>query len=206
MRFLIVVVILILSTGASHAKHQPHATPAFAARVHFHRHASVDHRWVPLLRTAAPVRRAHGRVKHVGHPHARRGHPAVVAHRSHIRSGVSHVVVHHTRVHHRRHLVLPVRDGSIHSGAGQEGYASWYGSGARTANGERYLPMGATCAHRTLPFGTVLRVTALQTGNQITCRVNDRGPFIRGRILDLSRGSAIALGIIGAGVARVRIE
>lgn len=80
--------------------------------------------------------------------------------------------------------------------------ASWYAEGARTANGERFRPDGLTCAHRTLPFGTMLRVT--YRGRSAVCRVNDRGPFIRGRSLDLSRGTARAIGM--AGVASVEVE
>lgn len=86
--------------------------------------------------------------------------------------------------------------------------ASWYGaeSGARTASGERFVPDGISCAHRTRPFGTIVRVTQIGSGRAISCRVNDRGPFIAGRCIDLSRGAARALGIVGAGVARVRVD
>lgn len=83
----------------------------------------------------------------------------------------------------------------------QSGVASWYQMGHTTANGERYRPDGLTCAHRTLPFGTRVQVT--YNGRSAVCRVNDRGPFIRGRVLDLSRGMARAIGMTGAGVARV---
>lgn len=83
----------------------------------------------------------------------------------------------------------------------QSGLASWYAEGKQTANGERFNPDGLTCAHRSLPFGTLLRVS--YNGRSAVCRVNDRGPFIRGRVLDLSRGTARALGMIGAGVVRV---
>lgn len=83
----------------------------------------------------------------------------------------------------------------------QSGVASWYAEGHTTANGERFRPDGLTCAHRTLPFGTRVQVT--YNGRSAVCRVNDRGPFIRGRALDLSRGMARAIGMLGAGVARV---
>lgn len=81
--------------------------------------------------------------------------------------------------------------------------ASWYGteSGNRTANGERFNGTSMTAAHRTLPFGTKLRVT--YRGKSVVVRINDRGPFIRGRSLDLSRAAAAKLGMIEAGVARV---
>lgn len=79
----------------------------------------------------------------------------------------------------------------------QCGVASWYHEGARTANGERYRPDGITAAHRTLPFGTRVQVRNQRTGRSITVRINDRGPFIRGRIIDLSRGASRALGMGG---------
>jgi len=85
------------------------------------------------------------------------------------------------------------------------GTASWYGTGARTANGERYRPDGITAAHRTLPFGTRVLVERVDTGESVVVRINDRGPFIKGRIIDLSRGAARKLGILEKGVTEVRI-
>jgi rare lipoprotein A len=79
----------------------------------------------------------------------------------------------------------------------QCGTASWYHEGARTANGERYRPDGITAAHRTLPFGTRVLVRNQRTGRTVTVRINDRGPFIRGRIIDLSRGAQRVLGMDG---------
>ena len=79
----------------------------------------------------------------------------------------------------------------------QSGAASWYGSGHRTANGEHFNPNGLTAAHRSLPFGTRVRVENKRTGRSVVVRINDRGPFVRGRIIDLSRGSARALGMGG---------
>jgi rare lipoprotein A len=81
--------------------------------------------------------------------------------------------------------------------------ASYYSEGKRTANGERYNPNGFTAAHRTLPFGTRLHVTNPRTGRSVTVRINDRGPFIRGRSLDLSKGAARAIGLTHTGVGRV---
>ncbi|WP_298613022.1 septal ring lytic transglycosylase RlpA family protein [uncultured Thermosynechococcus sp.] len=89
------------------------------------------------------------------------------------------------------------------------GLASWYGPGfhgARTANGERFDQDALTAAHRTLPFGTRVRVTNLQNGRSVVVRINDRGPFTGGREIDLSRGAAAAIGLIGAGVGPVRID
>ena len=79
----------------------------------------------------------------------------------------------------------------------QCGTASWYHEGARTATGERYRPDGITAAHRSLPFGTKVRVENRRTGRSVIVRINDRGPFIRGRIIDLSRGAKRVLGMDG---------
>ncbi|MGY4304677.1 rare lipoprotein A [Bradyrhizobium sp. USDA 4369] len=94
------------------------------------------------------------------------------------------------------------------SGTGRtfSGMASYYGneSGSRTASGQRMNANAMTCAHRSLPFGTKLRVT--HGGNSVIVTVNDRGPFIRGRVLDLSTGAARAIGLTRAGVGRVTAE
>jgi rare lipoprotein A len=84
--------------------------------------------------------------------------------------------------------------------------ASFYGNeaGSRTASGQRFNQNAMTCAHRSLPFGTRLRVT--HGGQSVIVTVNDRGPFIRGRVLDLSTGAARAIGLIGAGVGHVIAE
>ena len=86
------------------------------------------------------------------------------------------------------------------------GSASWYQHGSKTANGESFKPDGMTAAHRTLPFGTKLKVTNLRNGKIVHVRVNDRGPFTGGRILDVSRGAARQLGMISSGTAKVKIE
>lgn len=86
------------------------------------------------------------------------------------------------------------------------GLASWYGeeyAGRTTANGEIFDPSGLTAAHRTLPFGTVLDVTNPATGKSVRVRINDRGPFVGDRVLDLSYGAAAQLGMIEAGIARI---
>lgn len=93
--------------------------------------------------------------------------------------------------------------------AGEEGEASWYGPGLygrKTASGEVLRPGTLTAAHRTLPFGTCLRVTNLENGRAVEVRVNDRGPYVAGRILDVSETAARALGMHGRGVTRVRLE
>jgi rare lipoprotein A len=89
------------------------------------------------------------------------------------------------------------------------GTASWYGhqhDGARTASGERFNMNAMTAAHRTLAFGTIVRVTNLENQRSVRVRINDRGPHVAGRILDLSAAAARGLGITEKGVARVRIE
>ncbi len=87
--------------------------------------------------------------------------------------------------------------------------ASYYGGGfhgRRTASGEVYNQYGLTCAHKTLPFQTLLRVTNPLSGKHVTVRVNDRGPFHRGRDLDLSYGAAKEIGLVAAGVMKVEVE
>ncbi len=89
----------------------------------------------------------------------------------------------------------------------QRGVASWYGPGfhgRRTASGERFDTNSLTAAHRTLPFGTRVRVVHERTGRSVVVRINDRGPFTRGRVIDLARGSAQALGL--SGVAPVSLH
>jgi peptidoglycan lytic transglycosylase len=99
--------------------------------------------------------------------------------------------------------------GELAVGNSTEGTASFYGNahrGVRTASGERYDPDALTAAHRTLPFGTRLRVTNVANGRSVVVRVNDRGPFIASRTLDLSLAAARALDAIADGVVRVRIQ
>ena len=91
----------------------------------------------------------------------------------------------------------------------QSGKASFYSkraTGSRTANGERLHHDSLTCAHRSYPFGTLLRVTNVMNGKQVVVRVNDRGPFRKGRIIDLSWGAARAIGMISQGIAPVTVE
>lgn len=81
----------------------------------------------------------------------------------------------------------------------QCGSASWYALTSKTASGERMSPAAMTAAHRTLPFGTKLVVTNQRNGKSVTVRINDRGPFIRGRVLDLSKAAAHQLGFVKSG-------
>lgn len=94
-------------------------------------------------------------------------------------------------------------------GFSQKGLASWYGEdfhGKKTANGEIYDMHAMTAAHKTLPLGTWVRVCNLENRKCTTVRVNDRGPFVRGRIIDLSYSAAKKIGVVGPGTARVRVK
>lgn len=89
-----------------------------------------------------------------------------------------------------------------------EGVASWYGTqfaGRRTASGERFDPGELTAAHRTLPFGSRVRVTHARSGKSVVVRINDRGPFSGQRVIDLSQAAARQIGIVGAGSGRVEL-
>ncbi len=89
------------------------------------------------------------------------------------------------------------------------GSASWYGPGfhgRKTANGERYNMHALTAAHRSLPFGTKVRVTNRKNGKSVVVRINDRGPYAGGRVIDLSRGAAQAVSMMGAGVVPVNLK
>ncbi len=106
-------------------------------------------------------------------------------------------------VHGVRYYPLPDADGFV-----QTGQASWYGNpfhGRTTSNGETYDMHKHTAAHKTLPFGTHVRVHNLSNGRSTVVRINDRGPFVKGRIIDLSLASAKMIGLVGPGVAPVRI-
>jgi rare lipoprotein A len=90
-----------------------------------------------------------------------------------------------------------------------EGTASWYGPGFfgnRTASGEVYRPGTLTAAHRSLPFGTMVRVTNLNNGRSAVVRINDRGPFVGSRVIDLGHGAAQQVGLVSSGTAPVRLE
>jgi len=91
----------------------------------------------------------------------------------------------------------------------ETGIASWYGPGFHgnyTANGEVYDMYGISAAHKTLPFGTIVRVVEIETGRSIIVRINDRGPFIEGRIIDLSKGAAEKLGVVKKGITKVGLR
>ncbi len=101
------------------------------------------------------------------------------------------------------------RGGPAPGGYYQVGIASYYGRefhGRRTSSGELYDMNAMTAAHRKLPFGTLVEVTNLSNGRRVVVRINDRGPWVKGRIIDLSYAAAERLGMIGSGTARVGIR
>ena len=107
-------------------------------------------------------------------------------------------------------IISPGEGGERASQAGQVGWASWYGKphqGQKTANGERFSPSQLTAAHRSLPLGTQVKVTNLQTGQHVVVKINDRGPYGGGkrRIIDLSEAAAKRVGLLGRGTARVQV-
>lgn len=105
---------------------------------------------------------------------------------------------------HRPKVVRPRQVAMAQTASG--GLASYYSHGTRTASGERFNPGELTAAHPTLPFGTRVRVTNVATGQSVTVRVNDRGPFVKGRVIDVSHSAAQSLGLVGRGVAPVKLD
>ncbi len=102
-----------------------------------------------------------------------------------------------------------ITSAKVATGDTHVGIASYYADkfhGRKTANGERFDQSALTAAHKTLPLGTKVRVTSTKTGKSVVVRINDRGPFIKGRVIDLSRRAAKELGIIKRGLAKVRVE
>jgi rare lipoprotein A len=87
-----------------------------------------------------------------------------------------------------------------------QGIASFYTEGTQTANGEKFNTNELTAAHPTLPFGTKLQVTNVATGRSVTVRINDRGPYVAGRVVDVSYAAADALGMVGGGLAKVKLD
>lgn len=119
-----------------------------------------------------------------------------------------------TRIATREHPSVVRREAAAASddGAGKktqpasQGLASFYTEEQETASGEKFDTHELTAAHPTLPFGTRLRVTNVATGRSVTVRVNDRGPYVRGRVVDVSYSAAEALGMVGQGVAKVKLD
>ncbi len=106
-------------------------------------------------------------------------------------------------------IILLISLSSCGSYVNKTGKASFYSdnlSGSKTANGEKYKPNELTAAHKKLPFGTKVKVTNLNNGKTVTVRINDRGPFVVGRIIDLSKAAAKEIGMVQDGVVKVKIR
>lgn len=106
----------------------------------------------------------------------------------------------------RKHTPFASRKDATETKIAPQGIASFYTEGTTTASGEKFDTRELTAAHPSLPFGTRLRVTDVNTGRSVTVRVNDRGPYVPGRIVDVSHSAAAELGMIGKGVTNVRLD
>jgi rare lipoprotein A len=106
----------------------------------------------------------------------------------------------------RKHTPFASHKDAAETKVASQGLASFYSEGTKTASGERFDARELTAAHPSLPFGTMLRVTDVKSGRSVTVRVNDRGPYVPGRIVDVSHSAAAELGMIGKGVANVRLD
>ncbi|MGA2057835.1 MAG: septal ring lytic transglycosylase RlpA family protein [Bradyrhizobium sp.] len=106
----------------------------------------------------------------------------------------------------RKHTPFARPNNATSTQTPSQGVASFYTEGQQTASGEKFDTNDLTAAHPTLPFGTRLRVTNVATGRSVTVRVNDRGPYIPGRIVDVSHSAANALGMVESGVAKVKLD
>ena len=130
---------------------------------------------------------------------------SVVSDRSEWRSAPRQAVAHH---HPRPVSVVRRHDAPAHTdvASGGGGLASFYTEGTKTASGETFNSRELTAAHPSLPFGTKLRVTNVSTGQSVTVRVNDRGPYVPGRVVDVSYSAAEQLGMVKGGVAKVKLD
>jgi rare lipoprotein A len=106
----------------------------------------------------------------------------------------------------RKHTPFASNKNAAGTQVASDGIASFYTEGTKTASGEKFNTHELTAAHPTLPFGTRLRVTNVASGQSVTVRVNDRGPFVRGRVVDVSYAAAETLGMVGGGIAKVKLD
>jgi len=139
-------------------------------------------------------------------------YPSYVAHSTEERKGFLSRLLHKKEPSQRQATIQQVSNSykpSKLNGTMQSGTASWYGSdfhGGKTASGERYNMESMTAAHKTLPFGTLVKVRNERNGQECVVRINNRGPFIRGRILDVSKAAARQLGMVSSGVAKISMQ
>jgi rare lipoprotein A len=106
----------------------------------------------------------------------------------------------------KRHTPFVSHHHAAETQTASQGVASFYTEGTQTASGEKFDTHDLTAAHPTLPFGTKLRVTNVASGRSVTVRVNDRGPYVPGRIVDVSYSAAETLGMVGSGIAKVKLD
>ena len=106
----------------------------------------------------------------------------------------------------KKHTPFTARRNAAETQVASQGLASFYTEGIQTASGEKFDAHELTAAHPTLPFGTRLRVTNVATGRSVTVRVNDRGPYVPGRVVDVSYSAAETLGMVGGGIAKVKLD
>jgi rare lipoprotein A len=106
----------------------------------------------------------------------------------------------------RKHTPFARHNNATPAQVASQGVASFYTEGQQTASGEKFDTHDLTAAHPTLPFGTRLRVTNVSTGRSVTVRVNDRGPYVPGRVVDVSHSAANALGMVESGIAKVKLD
>jgi rare lipoprotein A len=106
----------------------------------------------------------------------------------------------------RKHTPFASHKNATNAAVASQGVASFYTEGKQTASGEKFNTHELTAAHPTLPFGTKLRVTNVATGRSVTVRVNDRGPYVSGRVVDVSYAAAETLGMVGRGIAKVKLD
>jgi len=131
-------------------------------------------------------------------------HPARQASLQRVRTASS--VTHRRLASVRKHTPFASHRNAGYTKVASHGVASFYTEGTQTASGEKFDTHDLTAAHPTLPFGTKLRVTNVSTGRSVTVRVNDRGPYVPGRIVDVSYSAAESLGMVGKGVANVKLD
>ena len=106
----------------------------------------------------------------------------------------------------KRHTPFALHHDAAEKQTASRGVASFYTEGTQTASGEKFDTHDLTAAHPTLPFGTRLRVTNVASGKSVTVRVNDRGPYVPGRVVDVSYSAAETLGMVGPGIAKVKLD
>ncbi len=131
-------------------------------------------------------------------------HPTRQASLERVRTAAS--VTHRRVASVRKHTPFASHKDAADIKTASQGVASFYTEGTQTASGEKFDTHDLTAAHPTLPFGTKLRVTNVSTGRSVTVRVNDRGPYVPGRIVDVSYSAAKSLGMVGKGVANVKLD